>query len=267
MPRRGRVAVLGGTFDRLHRGHEALFAAAFRAAPSVGVGVTTDRFLRAQHKPYATRIEPYARRRAVVRRFLRARYPSRSWWLAALDDPWGRSVERDVDVLVASEETASSARRVNDERRRRGFPPVRLALVPLVRGEDGLSISSRRIRAGTIDREGRRRRPLVIGVVVGGPVELPVARSAARSRFSPLPTRISVRRERSRSPVARRGPRAAASQSAMQALKRGEYGIGIVASPRARGLWIALADAEGLIGVRRVARPDGLARALGALRR
>lgn len=264
MPRRALVAVLGGTFDHFHKGHEALLEAAFRAAPRVGVGITTDRFLRAQHKPYARSLEPYARRRATVRRFLARRYPRRRWWLAELDDVWGRSVEPGVDVLVASEETTAGARRVNSERRRRGLAPVRTVLVPLRRGEDGLPIAARRIRARTIDRDGRRLRPLRVAVVVAGTLPLAVARDALCRRYRPLELRVVARRGD------RRGasdPRSFAGRLARAASARGEVGAGIV-GPSPRGIvWVALADGEGAVGTRRADGAAGLARALALIHR
>ncbi|MCI4354776.1 MAG: pantetheine-phosphate adenylyltransferase [Thermoplasmata archaeon] len=157
MPKlRDGVAVLGGSFDHLHAGHKALLAAAFASARRVGVGVTTDAYLKSHPKPRGTQIQSYAVRRRQLRRHLERHYASSRWWIVPLADGWGRSVEPGVDVLVASEETAAAARAVNVERRRRGLPPVRLRLVPLVLAEDGRPISSRRIRAGSIDADGRR---------------------------------------------------------------------------------------------------------------
>jgi len=38
-------AVLGGTFDRIHKGHEALLLHAFSIADRVTIGVTSDEFV------------------------------------------------------------------------------------------------------------------------------------------------------------------------------------------------------------------------------
>src|SRR5206468_5728754 len=56
--------VLGGTFDILHKGHEALLRAAFEGRPEqVLIGLTTDRFARESR----TRVNPYAVRERNLR--------------------------------------------------------------------------------------------------------------------------------------------------------------------------------------------------------
>ncbi|MCI4341989.1 MAG: pantetheine-phosphate adenylyltransferase [Thermoplasmata archaeon] len=160
--RRGlhRTVALGGTFDRLHAGHRALFRAAFRLGDTILIGVTTDAYLATHQKPGRRRIASYARRRHQLADWLRQEYPGRRWAITALSDSVGKAAEAGVDVLVASAETASGAAEVNRLRRERGLPPLDLRLVPLVLGDDGLPLSSRRIRAGEIDPDGHRLTPI-----------------------------------------------------------------------------------------------------------
>jgi pantetheine-phosphate adenylyltransferase len=154
---RPRVAVLGGTFDHLHAGHRALLSAAFRSADLVRIGLTTDRFARSEAKPYPGALEPFRTRALQLRRYLRRRFPHRKWTLVRLNDRWGGSVKPGADLLVLSEETRGAARSINAERRRRGLPPLRVYVQPLLRGDDGKVLASRRIRAGEIDAEGHRQ--------------------------------------------------------------------------------------------------------------
>ncbi|EQD49296.1 cytidyltransferase-related domain protein, partial [mine drainage metagenome] len=165
MPR-DTLAVLGGTFDRLHRGHEALLETAFALGRSVAIGVTTDAFLAAHPKPHADRLQPYRTRRAAVARWVARHHPDRPVRIVPLADRFGGSLAPEVGVLVVSVETASGGRAVNRERALRGLRPVRLATVPLVLADDLRPVSSRRIRAGTVDRAGRRRTPLPVVVSV-----------------------------------------------------------------------------------------------------
>ncbi|NNN17589.1 MAG: pantetheine-phosphate adenylyltransferase [Thermoplasmata archaeon] len=150
------VVVLGGTFDRLHVGHEALLSSAFRVGRKVGIGLTTTEFLRGRPKPRTELIASYRARRRALATWVRRHYPDRAWWIAPLDDGFGRSVEPGVSALVVSSDTREGARAVNRERRRRGLPPVVVVTVPLVLADDLQPVSSRRIRARIIDRRGRR---------------------------------------------------------------------------------------------------------------
>jgi cytidyltransferase-like protein len=182
VPRFGRV-VLGGTFDRLHVGHEALLASAFRQGRTVAIGVTTDGYLTRHPKPLGPRIAPYRARRAALVRWLAARYPRTRWTVAPLEDTFGRSVEAGVDALVLSADTLAGGHAVNAERRRRGRRAVPLLVVPLALGDDLQPVSSRRIRAGTIDRRGRRLGPIRVALAVEHPKDRSPALRAIRRSF------------------------------------------------------------------------------------
>jgi pantetheine-phosphate adenylyltransferase len=244
---RERTAVLGGTFDRLHEGHRALLRAAFDAAATVGIGLTTDRYLEEHPKPRAGRIRPYDRRRRSLLRYLRAAYPDRSYGVVPLDDALGGSVEPGVDVLVVSEETKLGARRVNRERRRRGLRAVRVIVVPTQRAADLRPIAGRRIREGEIDGLGRRRRPVRIGL--SSPMDRAAGlREAIRARLDGCRVDWVARRPPSPhrgSSVARR-----ASEAARRSLRGAEYGFGWVddASRPGSGT-LAAWDLEGPVGV------------------
>ncbi len=181
-PRYGRV-VLGGTFDRLHAGHEALLAAAFRAGRSVAIGLTSAGFLAGHPKPGGERIASAAVRRRRLTRWLAARYPRRRWSIVPIDDRFGGSVGDGVDALVVSADTVAGGRAVNRERRRRGRRAIPLIVVPLVLADDLAPVSSRRIRAGTIDAHGRRRAAIRVGLRVSDPVDGKAVRRAVGLTF------------------------------------------------------------------------------------
>jgi len=182
MPRRA-VAVLGGTFDHLHRGHEALLTSAFRAGEEVAIGVTTDAYLAAHGKPDAERIEPYATRARRLRRWLRLRFPGRRWRTVPLEDRFGRSVGPGVDVLVVSADTLGGGKAVNAERLRRGLGRIPILVVPLVLADDLRPISSRRIRSGEIDRDGHRTGPISVGLATDDSAEFQEAVRGVRAAF------------------------------------------------------------------------------------
>ena len=176
-------AVLGGTFDHLHVGHAALLTTAFRVGRTVSIGLTTDGFLARSPKPFGERLQPFAVRRSVLHRWLRRRYPDRTWRTVPLGDRFGRSVEDGVDVLVVSADTVAGGAAVNEERRRRGRRELPIVVVPVVLADDLGPVSSRRIRAGAIDADGRRRAPLVVQVLADDPGDAVIVQGAVRRAF------------------------------------------------------------------------------------
>lgn len=224
------VVVLGGTFDRLHVGHEALLNTAFHVGRRVGIGLTTTAFLRGRSKPRAELIASYPARRRALTAWLRRHHSDRAWWIAPLDDGFGRSVEPGVSALVVSSDTLEGARAVNRERRRRGLPPVAVVAVPLVLADDLQPVSSRRVRARIINRRGRRRSRIAIWV--RAPREARPAIRAALEDVYPSPRiRWSAPGERpSRSQRERRRPSEIDLEVRSRSRPNGTWSIAIAAS-------------------------------------
>ncbi len=188
MPRYA-LAVVGGTFDHLHRGHEALLRTAFALGRTVAIGVTTDAYLAAHPKPAAPRLQPYRRRRAAVARWVARRFPGRPVRIVPLADRFGGSLAPEVGVLIVSAETAEGGRAVNRERARLGRRPVPVAVVPIVLADDLRPVSSRRIRAGEIDPSGRRTAPLPVAIAAPDVRSRRWVARAVRTAFPPARVR------------------------------------------------------------------------------
>ncbi len=155
-----RLVGVGGTFDMLHKGHEALMKKAFEVGERVVIGLTTDEFARSLGKPHE--IAPYEERLAEFTAFLMREGLIHRAEVIALNDPYGPPAwDGGYDAIVVSEETEPGAREINELRARRGLKPLDIVVIPLVRACNGKPISTTRIRAGEIDREGRPvgRRP------------------------------------------------------------------------------------------------------------
>jgi pantetheine-phosphate adenylyltransferase len=260
VPRLGRV-VLGGTFDRLHVGHEALLGTAFQTGRSVAIGVTTDGYLESHPKPDAGKIQPYRQRRAALRQWLSARYPASRWTIVPLHNTFGRSVEDGVDALVVSADTLSGGRLVNAERRRRGRKAVPLFVVPLVLGDDLQPVSSRRIRAAEIDRNGRRRSPIRVGLTVSAADRAPASRGIRLAFPRAIIAVRSPPRSNRLSPAQLRGAAGRAAEGA-------ELGIA-VGDDNAGSRSVAVASPSVVLEPRRLPRgsPGDLTRAMTALLR
>ena len=245
---------LGGTFDILHAGHEALLARAFGLGDEeVIIGITSDRMARRTRK----RVNPLAVRRRNLRALLRRRRWRRAR-LSVLDEVAGPAAyEEDLDAIVVSAERVEAAHAINRERRRRGHEPMKVVVVPMVLAEDSLPVAARRIRAGEVDRRGRMRRPLAVRVGSTNHAKLEATRRAFAAAFPSVTVR-GVRVESRVSPQPFEAETAeGAIGRARAALGGGDYGVGIEAglfwSEAARDYldvqYCAIADRRGVVTV------------------
>mgnify|MGYP001071852372 CR=1 FL=1 len=156
MEMRFKIVAVGGTFDYIHKGHQALLEKAFECGQRVIIGVTTDDFLLKLGKIVHNRYEARVKK---LREHLLTKYPSERFEIQPLDDYFGPEIYReDVEALVASAETASRVEIANRRRVEMGLKPLEVVVVDMVLAEDGKPISSSRIRMGVIDAEGRVKR-------------------------------------------------------------------------------------------------------------
>src|SRR3989442_2351747 len=134
--------VMGGTFEIMHKGHEALLRAAFEGRPEqVLIGLTMDRFARESR----TRVNPYGVRERNLKRFLAAR-KWRPVRIEPIDDAYGPADDLpDLDVIVVSAERHPVAVPLNGARAAKGLRPPEIRAVPMVLAHDGLPIASPRI--------------------------------------------------------------------------------------------------------------------------
>jgi len=155
-----RVVAVGGTFDELHRGHRALLRRAFEVGDHVLIGLSSDEFAGRMGKPHE--VAPYERRLRELKALLMEWGVDGRAEIIPLNDPYGVTLSNGhVEAIIVSRETEPKAQEINEKRAAKGLPPLQIIVVEMVLAEDGLPISTTRIRRGEIDREGRLlRRPL-----------------------------------------------------------------------------------------------------------
>lgn len=145
-----RVAV-GGTFDPLHDGHKALLMKAVDLGRDgeLLIGLTSDEM--ARNKIHE--VDDYRSRYNEVMKFIHDQgvIPR----IVKLDDPYGPTIIEDFDYLVVSPETHPIGLKINRIRSEKKMKPLKIVLVDYVLAEDGLPISSTRIRNGEIDNHGK----------------------------------------------------------------------------------------------------------------
>ncbi len=155
---RYKVVATGGTFDHIHKGHEALLSKSFEVGGEVVIGVTSDAFASHEGKvPDQNYSERLARLKALVHR----KFPGRKYVIAKLDDYFGPGIASpDVEAIVVTRETSSRVPIANELRAKKGYPPLAVVLIDYVLAQDKRPISSTRIRRREIDERGRLLRPL-----------------------------------------------------------------------------------------------------------
>ena len=142
-----KVAV-GGTFDKFHYGHRRLIDIAFEIGTYVVIGVTSNEF-----GGVKGRIEPCNVRMSNLRSLLEKKH--QNYDIQQLNDPYGTTnSDESIDAIVVSEETEPTAFKINQIRKENGMKPLDIVTIGMVLADDGIPISSTRIRKGEIDKMG-----------------------------------------------------------------------------------------------------------------
>ncbi len=144
---------MGGTFDILHIGHEALLTQASNIGDKILVGLTTDE--RARKGRNTDFLNSYAIRKRNLARLLESLGILDKFEIVPLNDDWGPSViDEDFEAIVVSEETKATADKINKIRSKEGKNELQIVVVPMINSADGQFISSSRIRNNEIDSSG-----------------------------------------------------------------------------------------------------------------
>jgi len=144
---------MGGTFDILHIGHEALLTKASDIGDKILVGLTTDE--RAKKGRNVDYLNSYEIRKRNLESLLESLGFLDKFEIVPLNDDWGPSViDEDFEAIVVSEETKNTADTINEIRSKEGKNELHIVVVPMIQSADGQFISSSRIRDKEIDSEG-----------------------------------------------------------------------------------------------------------------
>ena len=149
------LVAIGGTFDEIHAGHRELLIRAFSLGRSVLIGVSSDNFAAATKGKNRLRHRFETRVESLVQ-FIHDEFGNVNFEIKELNDDFGpTSLDRNLQALVVSEETEPKGHEINRIRSSKGFDPLVIVTVTMLKAEDGRPLSSSRIRYGEIDRNGR----------------------------------------------------------------------------------------------------------------
>jgi len=149
-----KLACLGGTFDHFHKGHKFFLEKAFEVAQEVIIGVTSDDF--AQKKVLLHAISSFKKRKEELEKFLKKKGLLKRAEIIKIEGVFDPSIlNPKIECLVVSQETRRKADFLNKKRLENRLSPLKVVVVPLLRGRGGVPISSLKIRLGEMDRKGR----------------------------------------------------------------------------------------------------------------
>jgi len=147
------VVGVAGTFGPLHIGHKALLRKAFEVGQKVLIALTTEQMLKKKERK--DKIPDYELRKLALERYLEAEGYHGRYEVIPLDDPYGVAITLpEQQGIVISEETLKGAQEINEIRIKRHLKPLKIFTIKLLTAEDGLPISSTRIRKDEIDQVG-----------------------------------------------------------------------------------------------------------------
>ncbi len=145
-----KKVILGGTFDILHKGHQALFNKAMELGGDLTIGLTSDQFAREMKGEIFHNFE---KRKENLETFFFQKW-KKEVEIVKIEDIFGPTIKEDFDYLVVSEETFGNALKINKEREKLGKKKIEIVKIKMVLAEDKKPISCTRIRNGEIDSEG-----------------------------------------------------------------------------------------------------------------
>ncbi len=216
---------LGGTFDPLHKGHEALLRKAFEAGDEVLIGLTSEQMAAAKGRG----VRGYRERKEELEGLLSSK-GWRNFTIEEIEDRFGPAAHlEELDAIVVSEETRATAVELNETRSKRNLRPLHVLEVPLLTAEDGLAISSSRVSRGEIDATGRVLRTMRIFVGTRNEVKVRAVASALGKIFDKAEVRgREVKTEVPPQPQDDEASKGAIAR-ARGAIGEGDLGVGIEA--------------------------------------
>jgi pantetheine-phosphate adenylyltransferase len=136
---------LGGTFDHLHDGHKFLIKTALTLSKNIVIGLTTPKLLK--NKRFSSNLEDYITRKRKILEFIGTFDDKTRVQIIELNDPYGPPIhEPDYEGIVVSQETYKVAVKINEIRETKGFKPLIIIIIPIIKDGNEKKVSSTSIR-------------------------------------------------------------------------------------------------------------------------
>lgn len=143
---------VGGTFDKLHKGHKTLIKKAFDVARQDGfvfIGLTKGEIIKNKKD-----VESFNERKKIIEKYILDYGFFSRFEVKPIKDKFGPSINGDFDAIIISPETKKTAIEINEARKKKNKKILKIIEIPFVLAEDKKPISSTRIKNKEIDGEG-----------------------------------------------------------------------------------------------------------------
>lgn len=136
---------MGGTFDHLHQGHKFLIQTGLSLSKKLVIGLTSDKMLK--DKDYASKIESYHTRKKNLEKYITSVSSLEKVEIVQLNDSYGPPIhEPEYEGIFVSQETFNTALKINELRTEKGFNPLIIIVIPIIKDKNNDKISSTEIR-------------------------------------------------------------------------------------------------------------------------
>jgi len=144
------LGLLGGTFDRFHKGHRKLLETGLSECQNLEIWMTSDNLAKGKDP----RIESWNDRKELIVNTLAEDVRERVSF-HVLEDLYGpATIREDVQAIVCTPETADNCEKINSLRLENSLAPLHIVIAEHELDWMGRPISSTNIRRGIMDREG-----------------------------------------------------------------------------------------------------------------
>lgn len=156
-------AVLGGTFDLLHIGHQDLITKAFEIGKFVTIGITTDKFNKLRGKPSW---QEQNLRLNSLKRFLKEKDYLKRSKIVFIKDIFGTTLsDPKLEAIIVTEANKETVHLINKKRVKKGLRLLDIIFVPFAKDEMDKIISATRIRNGEISTLGQSYKNMLLKMV------------------------------------------------------------------------------------------------------
>ena len=137
-----KKAVIGGTFDILHKGHKAFLRKAFSLG-RVTIGLTSDKMAKRIRR---RKVRSFKLRKKELEKFIKANFRKKAR-IIKIKDKFGPTLKENFDYIVVSPATYKTAVLINKLRNKRKRKPIKIEKIKFILGKDGKPISATKIRS------------------------------------------------------------------------------------------------------------------------